>query len=297
MVTSLAEEFAGVFARESIADIVRDSLARLAPARVRTYQPLLAYRFARERLQDSAAQAGLRRSEPVVLFVCTQNAGRSQLAAALLEHQAGGRVVVRSAGTEPAAELNPEVVDALAEVGIDTAGAFPKPLAPETIEAADVVVTMGCGDVCPVLAGRRYLDWELADAAGASAADARALREDLDSRIGKLLAEVLAPAAAEQALLDHTTLRLLADPLRARIVELLSREALCTSHLVEATGAQQTNVSNHLRALREARLVTTEPCGRFSYSVLAAEPLARLARQLDALAAAASCDLPRRSCP
>lgn len=294
----LADEFAGIFARETVSEVVRDSLERLAPARVKTYQPLLAYRFARERLQDSAARSGsMRRTQPVVMFVCTQNAGRSQMAAALLEHEAGGRVIVRSAGTSPAADVHPEVIDALAEAGIDTAGAFPKPISPEAIEAADVVVTMGCGDSCPVLPGRRYLDWDLPDPAGATPADVRALREDLADRVSDLLAELLTPGPDETALLDHSTLRLLADPLRARIVELLSTEALCTSHLVEITGAKQSNISNHLRLLREAGLITTEPCGRFTYNVLTPGPLQRLSKQLDELVTSASAgDLPRRAC-
>ena len=234
---------------------------------------------------------------PVVLFVCTRNAGRSQLAAALLDHAAEGRVVVRSAGTDPASQVHDEVVDALAEVGVDTAGAFPKPLAPEALEAADVVVTMGCGDACPVLPGRRYLDWDLPDPAGAGAEQARALRDDLAERVALLLHEVLAPAQRDDERLDADLLRLLGDPLRARVVELLSVEALCTSHLVELTGAKQTNVSNHLRLLRDAGLVTTEPCGRFTYNVLRPEPLHRLSARLGALADAADKDLPRRTCP
>ena len=167
-VASLCREFAGVFARESIEQVLRDSLDRLGPARTRAYQPVLAYRFTRERLADAGAVSGkVRRAEPVVLFVCTANAGRSQLAAALLDHAAEGRVVVRSAGSQPAEEVHGGVVDVLAEAGIDAAGAFPKPIVPEALEAADVVVTMGCGDACPVLPGRRCLDWELPDPDGA----------------------------------------------------------------------------------------------------------------------------------
>jgi hypothetical protein len=145
-----------------VTEVLLDSLERLGPAEVRSYRPVLAYRFARQRLSDAAARTGLRpRTTPVVLFVCTRNAGRSQLAAALLERAAGGRVVVRSAGSQPADALHDEVVDALAEAGVDTAGAFPEADLAEALEAADVVVTMGCGDACPVLPGRRYLDWDL----------------------------------------------------------------------------------------------------------------------------------------
>ena len=297
-VESLAREFAGVFSRETVGDVLADSLARLGPARLRTYQPVLAYRFARQRLADSAATSAARpRSEPVVLFICTQDAGRSQLAAALLEHAAEGRVVVRSAGTDPADQVHGEVVDALAEVGVDTAGAFPKPIAPEALEAADVVVTMGCGDACPVLPGRRYLDWDLPDPAEASPEHVRDLRDDISGRVQLLLHELLARPERGDGRLDDEVLRLLGDPLRSRMVELLSSEALCTSHLVEMTGAKQTNISNHLRLLRDAGLIVTEPCGRFTYNVLRPEPLRRLSEQLASLASAAEADLPRRTCP
>ena len=297
-VDALAREFSGVFGADTVAEVLLDSLERLGPARVKAYQPVLAYRFARERLADAAASSGRRpRTAPVVLFVCTRNAGRSQLAAALLAHAAEGRVVVRSAGSEPADVLHDEVVDALAEAGVDTAGAFPKPLAPEALAAADVVVTMGCGDTCPVLPGRRYLDWDLPDPAKASPEQVRALRDELAARVAVLLRELLAPPVPADGALDDTLLRLLGDPLRARLVELLSREALCTSHLVELTGARQTNVSNHLKLLREAGLTTTEPCGRYSYSVLDPAPLRRLADQLTALADAADAGPQRRACP
>lgn len=297
-VESLAREFAGVFGRETVSEVLADSLARLGPAGTRTSRPVLAYRFARERLADSAANSAARpRTQPVVLFVCTRNAGRSQLAAALLEHAAEGRVVVRSAGTEPADQVHADVVDALAEVGVDSAGAFPKPIAPEALEAADVVVTMGCGDACPVLPGRRYVDWDLPDPAEASAEQVRAVRDDIAERVALLLHELLARPERGDGHLDDEVLRLLGDPLRARMVELLSSEALCTSHLVELTGARQTNISNHLRLLRDAGLVTTEPCGRFTYNVLRPAPVRRLSEQLAALAASAETDVPRRTCP
>ncbi len=297
-VESLSREFAGVFSRETVSDILADSLARLGPAKIRTYQPVLAYRFARQRLADTAANSSTQpRTEPVVLFICTQNAGRSQMAAALLEHAAEDRVVVRSAGTDPADQIHDQVVDALAEVGVDSAGAFPKPIAPETLEAADVVVTMGCGDACPVLPGRRYLDWDLPDPAGASAEEVRDIRDDIADRVELLLHELLARPEPGDGQLDDAVLRLLGDPLRARMVELLSAEALCTSHLVEMTGAKQTNISNHLKLLREAGLTVTEPCGRFTYNVLRPEPLRELSEQLAALAGAAEAGLPRRACP
>lgn len=296
-VESLCREFDGVFSRETVAQLLQDSLVRLGPARVKRYQPVLAYRFARQRLRDTAAaRGGLPHTSPVVLFVCTHNSGRSQLAAALLEQAAQGRVVVRSAGTAPAEHVQDEVVDALAEVGVDTAGTFPKPLAPETLEAADVVVTMGCGDACPVLPDRRYVDWDLPDPADATSEQVRQIRDDIAERVHALLEELLSVPAREGAL-DEALLRLLADPLRGRIVELLSTEALCTSHLVDATGAKQSNLSNHLTLMRNAGLVSTEPCGRFTYNLLHGDPLRRLGQQLIALADAADSNPPRRACP
>ena len=128
---------------------------------------------------------------PEVLFVCVHNAGRSQMAAALLAARAGARVRVRSAGSTPANEINPAVVAAMAEVGLDLSGEFPKPLTGEAAEAADVVVTMGCGDACPVFPGKRYLDWELEDPSGKSLAEIRPIRDAIDARIQALLAELL----------------------------------------------------------------------------------------------------------
>jgi arsenate reductase (thioredoxin) len=131
---------------------------------------------------------------PSVLFVCVHNAGRSQMAAALLDHEAGGRVKVTSAGSEPAAELNPAVVAAMAEIGIDISREFPKPLTGGQVQAADVVITMGCGDTCPVYPGQRYLDWDLPNPAGLDLAAVRPIRDDIHQRVRGLLAE-LAPSA------------------------------------------------------------------------------------------------------
>jgi arsenate reductase len=132
---------------------------------------------------------------PEVLFVCVHNAGRSQMAAALLGHRAGGRVRVRSAGTAPAAEINPSVVEAMAEVGIDVTKAIPKRLTDEMAWEADVVVLMGCGDACPVYSGKRYLDWDLPDPAGKAVEEVRPIRDEIDRRVGQLLEE-LVPAGA-----------------------------------------------------------------------------------------------------
>ena len=128
---------------------------------------------------------------PEVLFVCVQNAGRSQMAAALLQRHAGGRVRVRSAGSEPAEEVNPVVVEALAEVGIDISAEVPKGLTDEAVREADAVVTMGCGDACPVYPGKRYLDWELEDPAGKSLEDVRRIRNEIDRRVRALTDELL----------------------------------------------------------------------------------------------------------
>jgi arsenate reductase len=135
---------------------------------------------------------------PEVLFVCVHNAGRSQMAAALLDHHAQGRVRVRSAGSAPAGEVNPAVVEAMAEVGIDISKEFPKPLTDDAARAADVLVTMGCGDACPVYPGKRYLDWELADPAGEGLAAVRPIRDEIDRRVRTLLGE-LVPTGAQGA--------------------------------------------------------------------------------------------------
>jgi arsenate reductase (thioredoxin) len=126
-------------------------------------------------------------SVPEVLFVCVRNAGRSQMAAALLHARADGRVRVRSAGSDPAERINPAVIEALREVGLDVAHEFPKPLSDDAVRAADVVVTMGCGDACPVYPGKRYEDWEIEDPEGKSLADVRRIRDEIDSRAQALL--------------------------------------------------------------------------------------------------------------
>lgn len=132
-------------------------------------------------------------TKPSVLFVCVHNAGRSQMAAALLARHAAGRIEVRSAGSAPADTLNPAVVEAMAEIGIDlvAAGAHPKKLSTEAVEAADVVITMGCGDECPFFPGKRYLDWELDDPAGKPLEQVRRIRDEIDGRVRALMAELL----------------------------------------------------------------------------------------------------------
>ena len=128
---------------------------------------------------------------PEVLFVCVHNAGRSQMAAALLDHHANGQVVVRSAGSDPADALNPAVVAAMAEVGIDLSRELPKPLTDRAIRAADVVITMGCGDACPIYPGKRYEDWQLQDPAGQPIEVVRGIRDQIDGRVQQLLGELV----------------------------------------------------------------------------------------------------------
>jgi protein-tyrosine-phosphatase len=127
---------------------------------------------------------------PEVLFVCVHNAGRSQMAAALADSMSGGRVHVRSAGSTPASEINPVVVEAMRELGLDLSQEFPKPLTDEVVEAVDVVVTMGCGDACPIYPGKRYLDWEVDDPSGQPLPAVRRIRDDIQSRVGVLLREI-----------------------------------------------------------------------------------------------------------
>jgi protein-tyrosine-phosphatase len=130
-------------------------------------------------------------SIPEVLFVCIHNAGRSQMAAGLLEKRAEGKVRVRSAGSEPAKELNPRVVEAMAEIGIDISRELPKPLTGDGVKAADVVITMGCGDTCPIFPGPRYEDWELEDPAGKDLDIVRRIRDQIDARVTALLGELV----------------------------------------------------------------------------------------------------------
>jgi arsenate reductase len=137
-----------------------------------------------------------------VLFVCVHNAGRSQMAAALLDKVAEGRVHVRSAGSEPAETINPAVVEALAEVGLDVGKEFPKPLTDEVVRAADVIITMGCGDACPVYTGKRYLDWDLDDPAGKSLDEVRPIRDEIQRRVEALVAELVEAQAVRRSAPD-----------------------------------------------------------------------------------------------
>jgi arsenate reductase len=189
---ALTDEFAGVFSQETIERYIAESLDLLGDARINVFVPVLAHRFARERLKAlGQAEGTIVKEHPEVLFVCVQNAGRSQMAAGLMKFRAAGKVHVRSAGSDPAEQINPAVVEAMAELGIDLNQAFPKPLTDEVVRAADAVVTMGCGDACPIYPGKRYLDWELADPAGQDLETVRAIRDDIDGRVQALLAELV----------------------------------------------------------------------------------------------------------
>lgn len=190
---SLAAEFAGVFAPETIDRYIVDSLDQLGSARFSDYLPVLAYRFARERLQALGQADGLLVKEQLeILFVCVHNAGRSQMAAGLVTLRSEGRISVRSAGSAPGETINPLVVEAMAELGIDLADAFPKPLTDEVVRAADVVITMGCGDACPIYPGKRYEDWVLDDPAAAESLETvRAIRDDVDERVTRLVSELV----------------------------------------------------------------------------------------------------------
>jgi protein-tyrosine-phosphatase len=168
-----------------------ESLEHLSGARFKDFVPLFVHRFSRQRLRALAQSEGkIVKEMPEVLFVCVQNAGRSQMAAGLMAKLAGGRVNVRTAGSEPADQVNPAVVEAMAEVDVDLSREFPKPLTDEFVRAADAVITMGCGDACPIYPGKRYEDWELEDPADLDLEGVRRVRDDLEGRVRALLDEV-----------------------------------------------------------------------------------------------------------
>jgi arsenate reductase (thioredoxin) len=195
-IEALHEEFRGIFSLETIERYVNESIDRMAGARVVDFIPLFVHRFSRQRLRALAqAEGTIAKDVPEVLFVCVHNAGRSQMAAALLDHHAKGRVHVRSAGSDPTDKINPAVLAALDEWGIDLSQEFPKPLNDEFVKAADAVITMGCGDACPIYPGKRYEDWELDDPAGQPVEVVRRIRDDIDARVQQLLDE-LVPASA-----------------------------------------------------------------------------------------------------
>jgi protein-tyrosine-phosphatase len=193
----LQKDFDGMFGAETIERFLLTSYEEFAPRLAnQTYLALFAERFARERLRALARVEGRSDDDrPVVLFLCTHNAGRSQIALGYFRDLAGDAAVGWSGGSEPGSEVNPAAVAAMAEVGIDISGEFPKPWTDEIVRAADVVVTMGCGDACPVFPGKRYVDWVLDDPAGLTVDDVRPIRDDIRERVRGLLVELSVPVA------------------------------------------------------------------------------------------------------
>lgn len=185
----LSQEFRGSFAEETIQRYVLESYAALLrTSSVKAHLAQATRRFATDRLTALAqARGDIERSTPEVLFVCEQNAGRSQMAAALTAHLSGGKVHVRSAGSTPADQLNPAVLAAMQELGLDLADEFPKPLTDDVVQAADVVITMGCGDACPIYPGKRYLDWALEDPANLPIERVREIRDSIRAEVEALL--------------------------------------------------------------------------------------------------------------
>ena len=192
----LAPKFAGVFGPETIERFVVDSMDQLlATAKTTAFLPLLTERFARERLQALGTLEGsLPSAVPAVLFLCIHNAGRSQMAAGWMRRLAGNRVVVYSGGSEPASEINAAAVESMDEVGIDIRAEFPKPWTDEVVRAVDVVITMGCGDACPLYPGKRYEDWELNDPAGLDIESVRPIRDEIRTRVEALLVSLTVSA-------------------------------------------------------------------------------------------------------
>jgi protein-tyrosine-phosphatase len=185
----LTGRFEGTFNAETVDRYVLESYtALLRTAKVKAHLANRVIHFASDRLAALAqAKGALPHDIPEVLFVCEQNAGRSQMAAVLMHDLAGDRVHVRSAGSKPADELNPAVMVALSELGLDPSREFPKPLTDDVVRAADVVVTMGCGDACPIYPGKRYLDWKLDDPEQLLLEDVRRVRDEIRAHVEELL--------------------------------------------------------------------------------------------------------------
>ncbi len=190
--TALEARWKGRMNVETIERFMAESLDLILPrARIRTWVPILVERLTDDRLRALVRLESDRTDlNPSVLFLCVHNAGRSQMAAAWMRHLAGDRVDVFSGGSEPAGELNRAAIEAMAEKGIDIGQELPQPWADEIIRAADVVVTMGCGDACPIFPGKRYLDWELDDPAGRPVEEVRLIRDEIERRVRMLLREL-----------------------------------------------------------------------------------------------------------
>ncbi|WP_260463596.1 arsenate reductase ArsC [Streptomyces sp. TRM72054] len=194
--TNLRRQFDGTFGRETIERFLHSSYNQFADrSTITNYLPLLAERFARQRLHALAKVEGhITDGKPVVLFLCVHNAGRSQMAMGFFQHLAGEGAVAWSGGSEPGHEINPAAIAAMSERGIDISREFAKPWTDEIVRAADVVVTMGCGDACPVFPGKRYLDWTLDDPAGKTVDDVRPIRDEIERRVRQLLDDLGVPA-------------------------------------------------------------------------------------------------------
>jgi protein-tyrosine-phosphatase len=188
----LDDKFVGIFSKETVERCVKESYALLAEnATVTVHLPALTERFVRDRLTALAqSEFKIVKEKPEILFVCVHNAGRSQMAAALASQLSGGAVSVRSAGSAPSDSIPDSVHEAMDEIGVSLDEAFPKPLTDEVVRAADVVITMGCGDACPIYPGKRYEDWDLADPAALDTAGVAAVRNDIEARIRTLLTEL-----------------------------------------------------------------------------------------------------------
>jgi arsenate reductase (thioredoxin) len=193
---NLRDQFAGTFSVETIERFLQTSYDQFADrAKFTNFLPLMGERFARQRLTALARVEGKHDDGlPIVLFLCVHNAGRSQMALGWFNHLADGRAIGWSGGSEPSTEINPAVVEAMGEVGIRIAGEFPKPWTDEILRAADVVVTMGCGDACPIFPGKRYEDWELDDPEGKDVESVRPIRDEIGGRVQGLLASLEVPA-------------------------------------------------------------------------------------------------------
>ena len=192
----LSQEFAGTFSTETIERYITDSQTQLeGKARIATWLPVLIERFTRDRLR-ALARMEAEFAKPAVLFLCVHNAGRSQMAAGWLRHLAGDAVDVFSGGSEPADRTNAAAIEAMAEVGIDISTEYPKPWSDEVARTADVIVTMGCGDACPIYPGKHYEDWELTDPAGQPVEVVRQVRDDIEGRVRALMASLNLPATA-----------------------------------------------------------------------------------------------------
>jgi protein-tyrosine-phosphatase len=193
---NLEREFTQFYGSETIERFLQTSYDQFAEqGRLTQFMPLIAERFARQRLYALAKVEGQHDDgRPVVLFLCVHNAGRSQMALGFFQHLAGDRAVAWSGGSEPGISVNTSAVTTMAERGIDITGEFPKPWTDEVVRAADVVVTMGCGDACPIFPGKRYLNWDLDDPAGQDVEHVRPIRDEIERRVRTLLEELDIPA-------------------------------------------------------------------------------------------------------